>query len=300
MEASGGGSKYLQYDAEVKCLSYRQHAEIKVSKSRDNPRTLFCKCSSCGRAAKREHLQMEPREQIGGNTRPENLPLTQTRPKNLPPTHGNFGHNGNNSPRISLIAGTNGSRFDILRTKLEEDNTHKDSMIASKSKEGEENMSGYALSNQEDFQPHNMQGNIDGSFARDDASDISNQNATSEGENVSTKGVTEIADNSSRRTPLTNRNARDFTRGRTISFNPTRANARQSGTHVTLKENLEATLHAAATHKPFLHAQSHVSQRTVLIAPPYSLNHTNGLLTVTSPLHASDPHANNDAMHGLT
>ena len=45
----GGGSGYLCYDIDVKCPSCKQNAEIRLSRSRQNPGRLFYKCSGCGR-----------------------------------------------------------------------------------------------------------------------------------------------------------------------------------------------------------------------------------------------------------
>ena len=40
---SGGRSKYLEYDINVSCPECRRLAEIKISRSQDNPRRLFHK-----------------------------------------------------------------------------------------------------------------------------------------------------------------------------------------------------------------------------------------------------------------
>ena len=46
----GGG--YIQYDVEVRCPSCGRVADIKLSKSRDNPGRLFYKCNECGKFVK--------------------------------------------------------------------------------------------------------------------------------------------------------------------------------------------------------------------------------------------------------
>jgi len=40
---------YIQYDMEVSCSTYRTVVEMKLSKSRDNPRRVFYKCGDCGK-----------------------------------------------------------------------------------------------------------------------------------------------------------------------------------------------------------------------------------------------------------
>jgi len=41
---SGRRTKYLEYDSNVSCPKCRRLAEIKLSRSRDNPWRLFYKC----------------------------------------------------------------------------------------------------------------------------------------------------------------------------------------------------------------------------------------------------------------
>ena len=49
---SGGRSKYLEYDINISCPECRRLAEIKISRSRDNPQRLFYKCIGCDKFIK--------------------------------------------------------------------------------------------------------------------------------------------------------------------------------------------------------------------------------------------------------
>ncbi|KAJ8425949.1 LOW QUALITY PROTEIN: hypothetical protein Cgig2_010115 [Carnegiea gigantea] len=207
---------------------------------------------------------------------------SSTRPETFSPNHGNSKNNRIISPRISPIAGASGSRFDLLRDEMEEDNIDEDPIITGGNKEGDVSMTSSILVNQEDLRPQNVKGNIDISLARDNAFNALNQNTSLEGV---TSTPRKVVDNPSRRTPLTHRNARDFPHERVHSTNSSRLNSRHAETHMALKENLDSMLQAI---------------RTFSITPPYPTSHTDGLLVAASPLHSGDPPTNNDTIHRLT
>jgi len=52
MHSSNSAGDYIQYDIEVSCPSCRSVADIKLSKSRDNPGRVFYKCGDCGKFLK--------------------------------------------------------------------------------------------------------------------------------------------------------------------------------------------------------------------------------------------------------
>ena len=43
----GGRTNCLEYDINILCPECRRLAKIKISRSQDNPRRLFCKCIGC-------------------------------------------------------------------------------------------------------------------------------------------------------------------------------------------------------------------------------------------------------------
>ena len=52
MHSSSSEGDYIQYDMEVSCPSCKIVADIKLSKSRDNPGRIFYKCGDCGKFLK--------------------------------------------------------------------------------------------------------------------------------------------------------------------------------------------------------------------------------------------------------